>query len=44
MLNILTPLPGTPLFDEMDRQGRIFDKRWQLYDAAHHVVFEPRRT
>ena len=41
MLNILTPLPGTPLFDEMDRQGRIFDKRWQLYDALH-VVFTPK--
>jgi anaerobic magnesium-protoporphyrin IX monomethyl ester cyclase len=41
MLNILTPLPGTPLFDEMDRQGRIFDKRWPLYDALH-VVFTPK--
>ncbi len=42
MLNILTPLPGTRQFQEMDAEGRIFDKRWELYDA-HHVVFEPRR-
>jgi anaerobic magnesium-protoporphyrin IX monomethyl ester cyclase len=42
MLNILTPLPGTPLFDELDAQGRIFDKRWQLYDALH-VVFTPKQ-
>jgi anaerobic magnesium-protoporphyrin IX monomethyl ester cyclase len=42
MLNILTPLPGTQQFDELDAEGRIFDKRWELYDA-HHVVFEPRR-
>jgi radical SAM superfamily enzyme YgiQ (UPF0313 family) len=42
MLNILTPLPGTQQFEEMDAEGRIFDKRWELYDA-HHVVFEPRR-
>ncbi len=41
MLNILTPLPGTPQFDDLDAQGRIFEKRWELYDA-HHVVFEPR--
>ena len=41
MLSILTPLPGTPLFEDLDAAGRIFDKRWQLYDA-HHVVFEPR--
>lgn len=40
MLNILTPLPGTPQFKEMEAQGRIFDKRWHLYDA-HHVVFTP---
>ena len=41
MLNILTPQPGTPQIDELDAAGRIFDKRWELYDA-HHVVFEPK--
>jgi radical SAM superfamily enzyme YgiQ (UPF0313 family) len=41
MLNILTPLPGTPQYDDLDAAGRIFDKRWYLYDA-HHVVFEPK--
>ncbi len=40
MLNILTPLPGTPQFNDLDAAGRIFDKRWHLYDA-HHVVFRP---
>ena len=38
MPSILTPLPGTPLFEELDAAGRIFEKRWQLYDA-HHVVY-----
>jgi len=37
----LTPFPGTPLFDEMDRKGRIFDKNWSHYDFFN-VVFEPR--
>jgi radical SAM superfamily enzyme YgiQ (UPF0313 family) len=41
MLNILTPLPGTPLFDELDAKGRIFDRHWDLFDAQH-VVFRPR--
>ena len=41
MLNILTPLPGTPQFEELNAAGRIFEKRWHLYDA-HHVVFEPK--
>ncbi len=36
----LTPFPGTALYDEMDREGRIFDKDWSHYDFAH-VVFEP---
>jgi anaerobic magnesium-protoporphyrin IX monomethyl ester cyclase len=42
MLNILTPLPGTQQFQQMEEQGRIFDKRWHLYDA-HHVVFTPKQ-
>lgn len=40
-VTILTPFPGTPLFEELDRQGRIFDKDWAKYDFAH-VVFEPQ--
>ena len=36
----LTPFPGTPLFAEMDRDGRILDKDWSHYDF-NHVVFEP---
>lgn len=36
----LTPFPGTRLFDELDGEGRIFDKDWGHYDFAH-VVFEP---
>jgi len=36
----LTPFPGTPLFEEMDRAGRVFDKDWSHYDF-NHVVFEP---
>jgi radical SAM superfamily enzyme YgiQ (UPF0313 family) len=39
---ILTPFPGTPLFDEMEGQGRITDRDWAHYDFRH-VVFEPKR-
>jgi anaerobic magnesium-protoporphyrin IX monomethyl ester cyclase len=42
MLNVLTPAPGTEWFAEMERAGRIFDKRWQLYDGQH-VVITPMR-
>ena len=42
MLNILTPLPGTKQFADLDAEGRIFEKRWHLYDA-HHVLFTPKQ-
>jgi anaerobic magnesium-protoporphyrin IX monomethyl ester cyclase len=40
-LAALTPLPGTPLYEELNAAGRIFEKNWYLYDAQH-VVFEPK--
>ena len=39
--HILTPYPGTPLFAEMESQGRLLHKDWSLYDTGH-VVFQPR--
>jgi len=41
MPNILTPLPGTDLYQELESRNRIFDKDWNHYDA-HHVVFQPK--
>jgi radical SAM superfamily enzyme YgiQ (UPF0313 family) len=40
--HILTPYPGTPLFEQLDREKRIVHRDWNLYDTAH-VVFEPKR-
>ncbi len=39
--HILTPYPGTPLFAQMEAEGRILHRDWNLYDTAH-VVFQPR--
>jgi radical SAM superfamily enzyme YgiQ (UPF0313 family) len=39
--HILTPYPGTPLFRQMEREGRLLHKDWSLYDTSH-VVFRPR--
>ena len=41
-LNIMTPLPGTPLFDDLRRAGRIVDRDWGHYDFRH-CVFRPAR-
>jgi radical SAM superfamily enzyme YgiQ (UPF0313 family) len=38
---ILTPYPGTPLFHQMDLEGRILHRDWSRYDTTN-VVFRPR--
>lgn len=38
----LTPLPGTPLFEELKNKARIFTEKWELYDG-HHAVFQPEK-
>jgi radical SAM superfamily enzyme YgiQ (UPF0313 family) len=39
--HILTPYPGTPLFAQLEAEGRILHRDWTLYDTGH-VVFQPR--
>ena len=39
--HILTPYPGTPLFAQLEAEGRLLHRDWDLYDTAH-VVFRPK--
>ncbi len=39
--HILTPYPGTPFFRQMEAEGRILHRDWDLYDTAH-CVFRPK--
>lgn len=39
--HILTPFPGTPLFDELEKQNRILIKDWSKYDGKN-VVYQPK--
>ena len=39
--HILTPYPATPLFQQMEAQGRILHRDWTLYDTGH-AVFQPK--
>ena len=41
--NILTPYPGTPLFQRLDAQGRILTRDWRKYNARMDVVFQPKQ-
>ena len=38
---ILTPLPGTDLYNQFEKEGRIIDRRWSHYDL-NHVVYKPQ--
>ena len=39
--HILTPYPGTPLFRQLEAEGRLLHRNWDLYDTAH-AVFRPK--
>jgi radical SAM superfamily enzyme YgiQ (UPF0313 family) len=41
--NILTPYPGTPLFQRLDAQGRILSRDWRKYNGRTDVVFQPNQ-
>lgn len=38
--SVLTPFPGTELFERMETENRIIHKNWEHYDGLH-VVFWP---
>ena len=38
--DILTPYPGTALFESLDKEGRILNKDWSQY--GHDLRFEPK--
>jgi len=40
-VNILTPYPGTPLFERLERDGRILTRDWSRYNQVD-VVFKPK--
>ncbi len=40
-LFLLTPFPGTPLFERLDGEGRILTRDWSRYDS-YTCVYRPR--
>jgi len=43
LFRLVTPTPGTKLFDRLDQDQRILTKDWRQYDGTH-VVFAPKRV
>jgi len=42
-VSVLTPLPGTGLYDEMKQAGRLITEDWAGYNGKTRVAFEPRQ-
>ena len=40
--NILTPFPGTRLFQRLESEGRILSYDWNKYNSRSDVVFQPK--
>ena len=38
MFGILTPFPGTEIYEEANRNGWIMDKNWTHYDMIHAIM------
>ena len=41
--NILTPYPGTCLYQRLEAEGRILTRDWSKYNSREDVVFQPRQ-
>jgi radical SAM superfamily enzyme YgiQ (UPF0313 family) len=40
--NILTPYPGTKLYQRLEAEGRILTRDWNKYNGREDVVFQPK--
>jgi len=39
--SVLTPLPGTDVFEKLEKEGRLLHRQWSYYDGLH-VTFAPK--
>ena len=40
-VSILTPFPGTPVYEKMKKEGRLKDNAWDFYNGKTRVAFTP---
>ncbi|NQT57961.1 MAG: B12-binding domain-containing radical SAM protein [Bacteroidetes bacterium] len=40
-VSLLTPFPGTPLYNRLSAEGRLLHRNWDLYDGLH-CVYQPK--
>lgn len=42
-VSVLTPFPRTPVWDELERSGRLLTRDWSYYNSKTAVTFQPAR-
>jgi radical SAM superfamily enzyme YgiQ (UPF0313 family) len=42
-VSIVTPMPGTPFFDRLEREGRLLTGNWDRYNGKVDAVFRPKQ-
>ena len=42
-IGVVVPMPGTPLFAQLLREGRLLTTNWDLYNGKVNAVFQPRQ-
>lgn len=42
LFSVLTPFPGTRIYDTLQKENRILHTQWEKYDM-NHVVFQPKK-
>lgn len=41
-VSILTPLPGTPIYEDLQREGRLLTDDWSWYNGKTKVAYKPK--
>jgi radical SAM superfamily enzyme YgiQ (UPF0313 family) len=42
-INTFVPYPGTPIFRQFEREGRLLHKNWAEYETGGSVVYQPKQ-
>jgi radical SAM superfamily enzyme YgiQ (UPF0313 family) len=42
-VSILTPLPKTPIYNDLRKTGRLLDRDWNAFDGKTQVAFKPKQ-
>lgn len=42
-VSVLTPFPGTPIYQQFKKEGRLLSEDWSMYNSKTQVAFQPKQ-